>query len=98
MLKNLCFHLLEPGLEKSGLPEPRQVIGGIGALEVLVRVILRGRFGRAERRRRGGPELTGSGEYSRVPCSISGLTGVALLQVPVAGAKSHVNVWLEPSE
>src|SRR5437870_1230160 len=69
ILEDLNLHLPQPGLEKPGLPEPCQMVGGVGALEVLIGVILSVGIGGAECRRGGGPELVARGKHPRMPCA-----------------------------
>ena len=69
VLEDFSLHLLQPGLEKSGLPEPGQVVGGVRALEILIGRILRVRVAGAECGRRGGPELVAGGQHPRMPCA-----------------------------
>ena len=46
--EDLGLYFLQPRLEEAGLPEPSQVVRGVGPLQVLVGVILRVRGVRSE--------------------------------------------------
>src|SRR5260370_28231164 len=67
VLEDFSLHLLQPGLEKSGLPEPGQVVGGVRALEILISYILSVRIARAEYRRGSSAELIGGRKHPRMP-------------------------------
>src|SRR5437868_4141845 len=67
ILEDLSLHLLQPRLEKPGLPEPRQMVGGVGSLEVFIGGVLSVCVGGAECRRGGWPELVARGEDPRMP-------------------------------
>src|SRR5262245_24114523 len=73
ILKDFEIHLLEPGLEKPRLPKPGQVIGAVGAAQILYcRILSVGHIGSECGRRtkaeilsgRQHPRLPGSGERS----------------------------------
>src|SRR5260370_32261462 len=66
-LEDLSLYLLQPGLEKSGLREPGEVVGGVRALEILIGRILSVRIARAEYRRGSGAELVAGRQHPRMP-------------------------------
>src|SRR5258705_11970004 len=67
VLEDFSLYLLQPGLEKSGLPEPGQVVGGVRALEILIGRILSIRIARAEYRRGSGAGLVAGRQHPPMP-------------------------------